>query len=150
VLAHSLGALGIQLQAVHALLDEQGDTSRALSLLEQAQRMAKDGLVETRRAVHALRADTSRLDEKLATLVDTHRGRHHADVSFGVGGQPRPLPPEATVALIRTAAEALVNTAKHAPHQPVDVSLDYSQDGVQMIISNPLPPEACTRSCWCR
>jgi signal transduction histidine kinase len=140
VLAHSLGALGIQLQAVHALLDEQGDTSRALSLLEQAQRMAKDGLVETRRAVHALRADTSRLDEELATLVDTHRGRHHADVSFGVGGQPRPLPPEATVALIRTAAEALVNTAKHAPHQPVDVSLDYSQDGVQMIISNPLPP----------
>jgi signal transduction histidine kinase len=140
VLAHSLGALGIQLEAVHALLDERGDTSRALGLLEQAQRMAKDGLVETRRAVHALRADTSRLDQELATLVDTHCGRHHADVSFGVGGQPRPLPPEATVALIRTAAEALVNTAKHAPHQPVDVSLDYSQDGVQMIISNPLPP----------
>ncbi|HEV3293198.1 MAG TPA: histidine kinase dimerization/phosphoacceptor domain-containing protein, partial [Streptosporangiaceae bacterium] len=44
VLAHSLGALGIQLQAVGALLAEQDDTGRALNLLDQAQRMARDGL----------------------------------------------------------------------------------------------------------
>ena len=139
VLAHSLGALGIQLQAVHALMAEQGDTSRALSLLDQAQRIAKDGLAETRRAVQALRADATGLDDQLAALIQTHRSRHHASVSFGVGGQPRPLPPEATVALIRTAQEALVNTAKHAPLQPVDIGLHYDADGVQMIITNPLP-----------
>jgi signal transduction histidine kinase len=139
VLAHSLGALGIQLQAARAVLGDQGDTGRALSLLDQAQRMAKDGLVETRRAVHALRAGTAGLDQELAALADTHRSRHHSPVSFGVGGQPRPLPPEATVALIRAASEALVNTAKHAPAQPVDIGLEYGQDGVQMIISNPLP-----------
>jgi len=126
---------------VHAVLGEQGDTSRALSLLDQAQRMAKDGLAETRRAVHALRADATGLDEQLAALIDTHRSRHHASVSFGVDGQPRPLPPEATVALIRTAQEALVNTAKHAPAQPVELGLHYGEDGVQMIISNPLPPD---------
>ena len=101
--------------------------------------MAKDGLAETRRAVHALRADTTGLDQQLAALTDTHRSRHHASVSFGVGGQPRPLPPETTVALIRTAQEALVNAAKHAPLQPVDIGLHYGEDGVQMIISNPLP-----------
>ncbi len=139
VLAHSIGALGIQLQAVRAVLAEQGDTGRALSLLDQAQRMAKDGLAETRRAVHALRADTAGLDEQLAALVDTHRSRHHASVSFGIGGQPRPLPPEATIALIRTAQEALVNAAKHAPSQPVDIDLEYGEYGALMIISNPLP-----------
>jgi signal transduction histidine kinase len=140
VLAHSLGALGIQLQAARAVLGEQGDTGRALSLLDQAQRMAKDGLAETRRAVHALRADNAAgLDEQLAALIDTHRIQHHARVSFRVGGQPRPLPPEATVALIRSTQEALVNTAKHAPRQPVDIDLHYGEDGVQMIISNPLP-----------
>ncbi len=139
VLAHSLGALGIQLQAVRAVLAEQGDTGRALSLLDQARRMAKDGLTETRRAVHALRADTAGLDEQLAALVDTHRSRHNASVSFGVGGQPKPLPPEATLALIRTAQEALVNAAKHAAFQPVDIGLRYGEDEVQMIISNPLP-----------
>jgi signal transduction histidine kinase len=47
-------------------------------------------------------------------------------------------PPEATVALVRTAQEALVNTAQHAPRQPVDIGLHYSEDGV-MIISNQLP-----------
>jgi signal transduction histidine kinase len=140
VLAHSLGALGIQLQAMRAVLTNDADTGRALGLLDQAQRMAKDGLVETRRAVHALRAGTAGLDAELAALADTHRSRHHARVSFGVGGQPRPLPPEATVALIRAAQEALVNTAKHAPAQPVDIGLHYGKGGVQMIISNPLPP----------
>jgi signal transduction histidine kinase len=139
VLAHSLGALGIQLQAARALLADQGDTGRALNLLDQAQRMAKDGLAETRRAVHALRADTTGLDEQLTALIDTHRIRHHASVSFRVDGQPGPLPPEATIALIRTAQEALVNTAKHAPLQPVDIGLHYGKNGVQMIISNPLP-----------
>ena len=93
VLAHSLGALGIQLQAAHAVLGEQGDTSRALSLLGQAQRMARDGLAETRRAVHALRADAAGLDDQLTELIDTHRSRHHASVSFSVGGQRWPLPP---------------------------------------------------------
>jgi signal transduction histidine kinase len=140
VLAHSLGALGIQLQAMRAVLANDDDTGRALSLLDQAQRMAKDGLIETRRAVHALRVGTAGLDEELAALADTHRSRHHARVSFGVGGQPHPLPPEATVALIHTAAEALVNTAKHAPAQPVDIGLHYGKESVQMIISNPLPP----------
>jgi signal transduction histidine kinase len=140
VLAHSLGALGIQLQAARAVLTSNDDTGRALSLLDQAQRMAKDGLAETRRAVHALRAGTAGLDEELAALAGTHRSRHHASVSFGVAGQPRPLPPEATVALIRTAQEALVNTAKHAPAQPVDIGLRYDKDEVRMIITNPLPP----------
>jgi signal transduction histidine kinase len=139
VLAHSLGALGIQLQAARAVLAEHGDTGRALSLLDQAQRMAKDGLGETRRAVHALRAGTAGLDEELAALADTHRSRHHASISFRVAGQPRPLPPDATIALIRTAQEALVNAAKHAPLQPVDMGLHYGEDGVRMIISNPLP-----------
>src|ERR1700722_4812490 len=121
VLAHSLGALSIQLQAARAVLADQGDTGRALHLLDQAQRMAKDGLAETRRAVHALRADTAGLDQELAARAETHRSRHHAPVSFGVGGQPRPLPPEATVALIPPRQEALVHTAKHAPAQPVDI-----------------------------
>jgi signal transduction histidine kinase len=140
VLAHSLGALGIQLQAVRAVLADQGDIGRGLGLLEQAQRMAREGLVDTRRAVHALRTDASGLDEQLTALVAAHRGRHQATVEFRVDGPPRPLPPEATVALLRTAQEALVNTAKHAPHQQVDVVLRYNDDGTEMIIRNDLPP----------
>ena len=48
VLAHSLGALGIQIQTARAVLSDQRDIDRALGILEQAQRIASDGLGETR------------------------------------------------------------------------------------------------------
>jgi signal transduction histidine kinase len=56
VLAHSLGALGIQIQVARAVLTDHGDVDQAGTILAGAQRMAADGLVETHRAVHALRA----------------------------------------------------------------------------------------------
>jgi signal transduction histidine kinase len=142
VLAHSLGALGIHLQVVRAVLTEQHDAERAATLLDQAQRMAGDGLVETRRAVEALRGDDTRLDQQITALIEVHRGRHRASVDFAVDGEPATLPPEATIALIRTAQEALVNTAKHAPHQPIRVRLSYDADQVRLRIENALPEAA--------
>jgi signal transduction histidine kinase len=138
VLAHSLGALGIQIQAVRAVLTDDGDVERAVGMLTQAQRMASDGLVETRRAVQALRGDATRLDEQLTNLAQTHRERHGTPVDFSIDGEPVDLTPEATVALIRTAQEALVNAAKHAPHQPVHIVLRYDDDALSLAITNPL------------
>ncbi|HEY3923578.1 MAG TPA: histidine kinase [Acidothermaceae bacterium] len=138
VLAHSLGALGIQIQAVRAVLTDDGDVERAVSMLTQAQRMASDGLVETRRAVQALRGDATRLDEQITNLAQTHRERHGTAVEFSIEGEPTDLTPEATVAFIRTAQEALVNAAKHAPHQPVQVVLSYNDDAMHLAITNPL------------
>ena len=88
VLAHSLGALGIQIQAARAVLADHGDIDRAAEILAAAQRMAAEGLVETRRAVHALRAGTLPLDEELARVSDTHAQRYHVAASFDVGGVP--------------------------------------------------------------
>jgi signal transduction histidine kinase len=138
VLAHSLGALGIQLQVARAVLTDHGDVDRAVGLLEQAQRMATDGLTDSRRAIQALREDSVNLDEQLAVLVETHRQRHTVDVELRIEGRPHALTPEATVALIRTAQEALVNTAKHAPQQPVQIRLSYDEDQVQLTVINPL------------
>ena len=66
VLAHSLGALGIQIQAAKAVLTDHRDIDRAVEVLSTAQRMAADGLTETRRAVHALRVDSLPLGDELA------------------------------------------------------------------------------------
>jgi signal transduction histidine kinase len=140
VLAHSLGALSIQIQAARAVLTDRQDIDRALEVLATAQRMASDGLTETRRAVHALRSDAVPLDQELSQAVRTHRERYGADAAFTVGGGPRPLPPEATVALLRTAQEALVNAAKHAPGQRVSVRLEYGGDDVSLTVVNDLPP----------
>ncbi|QMU71123.1 sensor histidine kinase [Streptacidiphilus sp. P02-A3a] len=140
VLAHSLGALGIQIQAARAVLVDQGDVDRAVEVLATAQRLAADGLVETRRAVHALRVDTLPLDEELAHAVDIHGRRYGAAVSFATGGVPRQLPPDATVALLRTAQEALINAAKHAGGQRIAVRLDFGADQVRLTVVNDLAP----------
>jgi signal transduction histidine kinase len=138
VLAHSLGALGVQIQAAQAVLTDQADVERAVELLAQARRMVTQGLVETRRAVHALRVDTPPLDQGVAELGTAHQGRHRAPVNFEVTGTPRLLPPEAGLALIRTAQEALVNSAKYAPYQPVEIRLDYDQAATALTVVNRL------------
>jgi len=138
VLAHSLGALGIQIQAAKAMLTDRGDIDRAVDALATAQRMAADGLTETRRAVHALRVDTLPLGEELAALADTHRQRYHVPVTLETSGEARALPPDATLALLRTAQEAMTNAAKHAPGQRVAVRLDYGDHEVRLSIINGL------------
>jgi signal transduction histidine kinase len=140
VLAHSLGALGIQIQAARAVLADQGDMRRADEILGTAQRMAADGLEETRRAVHALRVDTMPLEKELAQATETHAQRFGVAATFATGGVPVPLPPEATVTLLRIAQESLVNAAKHAAGQSVAVNLDYADPDVRLTIRNDLPP----------
>jgi signal transduction histidine kinase len=138
VLAHSLGALGVQIQVARAVLTDQDDVPRAVELLDQAHRMAIDGLSETRRAVYALRGETPPLATGLAQLSADHQRRHGAPVTFQVSGEPRLLTPDAGLAITRTAQEALVNTAKHAPHQPVDIQLDYAPAATSLRVTNQL------------
>jgi signal transduction histidine kinase len=138
VLAHSLGALGIQIQAAKAVLTDHRDIDRAVEVLSTAQRMAADGLTETGRAVHALRVDSLPLGDELAAVVDTHRQRYQVPVTFETVGAAQPLPPDASLALLRTAQEALVNAAKHAPEEQVAVRLDYGQGDVRLSVVNHL------------
>jgi signal transduction histidine kinase len=140
VLAHSLGALGIQIQAARAVMTREADIDRASELLGVAQQMAAEGLEETRRAIHALRADTLPLGEELAKVTDTYAQRYRVAVSFDTSGVPAPLPPDATIALLRVAQEALVNATKHAAGQRVTMCLAYGDADIRLTVSNDLAP----------
>lgn len=142
VLAHSLGALGIQIQAARAVLTDHADIGRADEILATAQKIAAAGLEETRQAVHALRVDTLPLEKELARASETHGQRYHVAASFNTGGAPVPLPPEARITLLRIAQESLVNAAKHAAGRPVAVRLDYGAAQVRLTIRNELVPGA--------
>ena len=136
LLAHSLGALGVQIQAAQAVLTDQRDIDRAVDLLGQARRTAAEGLEETRRALYALRSGTPPLAEALAQLSAGHARHYGAPVNFQVGGSPRRLSADAGLALARTAQEALVNTAKHAPREPVDMRLDFAEGQTTLVVAN--------------
>ncbi|MFC1438042.1 histidine kinase [Streptacidiphilus sp. N1-10] len=138
VLAHSLGALGIQVQVARAVLTDSQDIDKAVDLLGAAQRMVSEGLAETRRAVHALRSDQLPLDQEIARAADVHTRRHGTAVTVDIEGTPRPLPPDATLALLRIVQEALVNAAKHAPGEPVRLSLRCTEALTVVTVSNPV------------
>jgi signal transduction histidine kinase len=140
LLAHSLGALGIQLEAAAALLTDARDIDRALPLLDQARRLASSGLEETRHAIEALRTDTPPLPESLRTLVESHVDQNRTPVDLTITGAARPLSPDASLALIRVAHEALANAAKHAPSAPVAVVLDYGPQDTTVTVTNKTSP----------
>ncbi|GAA0825865.1 sensor histidine kinase [Streptosporangium amethystogenes subsp. fukuiense] len=139
VLAHSLGALGVQLELAEALLAEKDDRQGAVARLRRSRRLAAEGLREARAAVAALRADVPELGQALATLAGEHRDHHGTPVSVRVEGTPRRLSSPAEVSLLRTAREALTNAARHAPGAPIDVALSFRGRCVRLSVANATP-----------
>jgi signal transduction histidine kinase len=136
VLAHSLSALSIQIEAASAVLRDSGDVEATLKLLDHARRLSDDGLTDSRRAIHALRTDTPPLPDSLASLADGHEYGNRSGVDLAITGDIRPLPPDANVALLRTAQEALTNAAKHAPGALLVIRLEYNPNETTLTISN--------------
>jgi signal transduction histidine kinase len=156
VLAHSLAAVSVNLQAAEGLLGELPDDSpelaKAIECIERAGTFTREGLADARRAILALRdggeaasAAPRPLAEQLRSLADQHRGDGDTPVEFTVSGDPRPVAAEAALTVYRTAQEALTNARKHAPGQPVTVDLEFTPSQIAVDILNPLPPADAPR-----
>ncbi|MFF0345513.1 sensor histidine kinase [Kribbella sp. NPDC004875] len=136
VLAHSLGALSVQLEVAEALLEERADKAGALERVRRSRKLAVQGLAEARNAVAALRADVvPDLPEAIAALAEQHETDHSTPVRLTVTGAAVKLESGVTVALLGAAREALTNAAKHAPGQAVEMQLAY-QNGVRVSVRN--------------
>ncbi|HTB54254.1 MAG TPA: histidine kinase [Trebonia sp.] len=157
VLAHSLAAVSVNLQAAEGLLGElpgdRPELAKAIECVERAGAFTREGLAEARRAILALRdggdgvsALAPRpLAEQLADLAGQYRADGDTPVEFTVTGDPRPVGAEVRLTVYRTAQEALTNARKHAPGQPVIVALEFSPSQVTVDIRNPLPPAGAAR-----
>ncbi|MFF5187835.1 sensor histidine kinase [Streptomyces sp. NPDC000345] len=129
VLAHSLSAQLVHLEAARLLIERGVGREQILERVVAARGMARDGLDETRQALSALRGDLTPLEDFLTGLA---RAAHGAEVT--VGGERRALPAEASQAVRRVAQEALTNARKHAPGAKVRVRLDYGPHEVTLDI----------------
>ncbi|MEW2268950.1 sensor histidine kinase [Streptomyces griseofuscus] len=127
VLAHSLSAQLVHLEAARLLIERGADRERILERVVAARGMARDGLAETRQALSALRGELTPLEDFLGELVSGAEG-----AAVTVTGEPRPLPAEASQAVRRVAQEALTNVRKHAQGAKVDLRLDYSDHQVTL------------------
>ncbi|TWV57028.1 sensor histidine kinase [Streptomyces misionensis] len=127
VLAHSLSAQLVHLEAARLLIERGADRERILERVVAARGMARDGLAETRQALSALRGELTPLEDFLGELVSGAEG-----AAVTVTGEARPLPAEASQAVRRVAQEALTNVRKHAQGATVDLRLDYSEHQVTL------------------
>ncbi|CAM5334440.1 sensor histidine kinase [Streptomyces aurantiogriseus] len=127
VLAHSLSAQLVHLEAARLLIEQDADRDKILERVVAARGMARDGLDETRQALSALRGELTPLEDFLTELVRTVDS---AEVT--VGGERRALPAEASQAVRRVAQEALTNARKHAPGAKVHLKLEYGPQEVTL------------------
>lgn len=127
VLAHSLSAQLVHLEAARLLIERGADRDQILERVVAARGMARDGLAETKQALSALRGDMSPLEDFLSELVGATD-----DAGVTITGERRPLPAEASQAVRRVAQEAMTNVRKHAPGAKVQVRLDYSRHQVTL------------------
>jgi signal transduction histidine kinase len=138
-LAQGLTGIVTQLQAAdHAA----GDPAAWRRHHAAATALARESLTEARRSVNELRPEpleTGRLADAVAEVAGKWSARHGVPAGVTVTGEARTLRPEAEVALLRTAQEALANVAKHAPaatrvgltlsYMDRQVALDVRDDG---------------------
>ncbi|WMD04576.1 sensor histidine kinase [Streptomyces sp. FXY-T5] len=120
VLAHSLSAQLVHLEAARLLIERGGEREQIHERVVAAREMARGGLAETRQALSALRGDLTPLEDFLIELVGRAGG-----AEIAVTGDRRALSTEASQAVRRAAQEALTNVRKHAPGAKVRLRLDY-------------------------
>ncbi|MFZ0215661.1 MAG: sensor histidine kinase [Candidatus Dormiibacterota bacterium] len=141
VLAHTLSGLTVKLEATRLLAEQRpGDPAIAASL-DSAHQLAREGLLEARRAVSTLRGDVPG-PAQLERLLHDFEVESGIRCRLDVEGRPVELKPDAQLALYRTAQEALTNIRKHADATSVVVRLAWSRRSAELTVEDQGTPKA--------
>jgi signal transduction histidine kinase len=106
---------------------------------QKARDLAREGLVEARRSVQALRPQALE-KEDLAGALDRMTGQLGADhptrIEFRLTGAPRPLPAGVADHLLRIGQEALTNALQHAQASEVRVELTFDAAELRLRVTD--------------
>ena len=130
VLAHTLSALSVQMEALDSLVEDGADKQAVHEAVQRSRSLVVSGLQETRQAVHALRDEPVAAADQVAALAK------QAGAEFEVHGQARTLSSAQGLALVRVAQEALTNARKHATGSAIIVRLDFTDSAVRLTADN--------------
>ncbi|AMM19436.1 hypothetical protein AX769_03870 [Frondihabitans sp. PAMC 28766] len=140
VLGHSLSAIAIQLDMAQ-VLQAHDRTDDADAAIHRARDLARTGIGETRRAVHALNEDQLPVSDTLQAVTDDYAA------TFMLIGQPTTMAVEKSQTIIRATQESLTNAHRHAPGSVATVTLDFSTAGsCRLEVENGAPAFAPRRA----
>jgi signal transduction histidine kinase len=144
LVAHSLSVtmlhVGGARQALVAGDDGTPDVDDALAALSDAEQVGRQAMAEIRRTVSVLATEPAGSHplpcaEDIPDLVGRLRDAGHP-VAYDARGDLTALPPTAGLGFYRVLQEALTNATKHAPGEPVTVSVDVGSRRAHLAVRN--------------
>jgi signal transduction histidine kinase len=136
VLAHSLSGLVLNLEGARLLAARDPADPGVADAIGRAQRLAKTGLEEARRAIGMLRGDALPGPERLTELAAAFQDDTGIACACAIEGDERELGPDGRLTLYRVAQEALTNIRKHADPQRVELRLAYGESGTELTVDD--------------
>ncbi|MFC5178750.1 sensor histidine kinase [Nocardioides taihuensis] len=138
--SHSLAAIVMQAGGARNVLAD--DPERAAASLAVIEQTARRGLDEMRRMLgllgeEAALAPQPGLDRIDALVADLRAGG--LDVRLSTSGTPGPVPIAVGLAAYRIVQEALTNVIKHASPCRAEVRLDWSDEAVEVTVTDDGP-----------
>jgi signal transduction histidine kinase len=131
--------VGILLQLEAALDLYTSNPREAAKCIELAQAVARSGLAEARRSAMAL--SPQKLDaEGLVGAVQGFLSRVGAGdpraLRFSLKGEPRSLPSDTALGVLRICQQAVVNALRHAQASQIQVQLKYEPSAVVLCVQD--------------
>jgi signal transduction histidine kinase len=137
VLAHCLSGLSVQLEGAQLRAAQTAADAALADQIACARELARDGMLNARRVVRALRGDELPEAARLPQLVSDTASALGVPVTVRVDGAPRSLAPEAALTAYRTVQEALTNVAKHAgPGATASIVLTWAPDSLDISVAD--------------
>jgi len=133
-LAQGFTGVVVQMEAAEeALLEE--DPENAIRHVRRARELAREGLNEARRSVHALRPqalEKAAFTDALEAIIKNTTVGTSLRAEFQLEGNPRELGPEVEENLLHIGQEALTNALKHAHATKFLARLSFNSDAVRL------------------
>lgn len=136
-MAHTFSAVTIKLNAVHLIWEQ--NPQKAGQMLAEVLESMNDGMTETRRALHDLRAtplEDLGLVLALRQLAETAADRSGSALHLQLPDEFPEVPFAVEQGLYRIAQEALENTVKHADAQRMEVTLRVDAERIRLCIAD--------------
>jgi signal transduction histidine kinase len=137
VLAHTMSGVAVELEGVRALMPS--DPNKAETLLNHSLQAVREGLMETRRSLQALRASPLEdlgLGLAISSLAESITGRSDLKINISIQDNLRDFPVEIQQCFYRVAQEALSNISLHAEAHTVNISLADHHGNLELVVDD--------------
>ncbi|RKS08873.1 histidine kinase [Nocardiopsis sp. Huas11] len=148
-LGHALSVVTLQAATAARLLDTDPEFAR--QALTHIADQARTATADLDHALGILREDTPNdrtPPPDLTHLTHLAQATRHTgtDLTYHITGDTRHVPALLSRETYRISQEALTNALRHAPHQPLTLTLTVNPTDLTLHVTNPLPPHTRPRT----